>query len=387
MSHQSHQGMSKTKAFIRTFAWFPGIDAEVERQVRRCLPCQAVQDVANEQPIKPNELPTGPWQYLEMDFQGPYPNGEYVFAMVDRYTRWPEIDIFRSAPDAKGTIKSLKTIFTNKGVPEVCQSDNGPPFQSYEMKEYSKQAGYYHKHITPEWPRANGTVERFNRSMKKAIQASHVQGVKLRDAAHTFVGMYRATPHRATGVSPYAAMHGGRQMKGPLPVLAQQGNTVDRDKDQQYRKKMEESRRNNGAHELVVGDTVLMRQAKRNKLTPAFSPEPLKVVEVKGSSVMVSDGQRAIMRDGSYFKKFASADEEEEEDDDPFADGVEASRPQEQVVEVAIGAGEDLQEPDAQEQQPQLTGEEDGPSTAAPRVDHPRRENRQRPVRFRDGEQ
>ena len=315
LSHESHQGMSKTKAFIRTFAWFPGMDTEVEKQVMRCLPCQAVQEIANEQPIKPNELPTGPWQYVEMDFQGPYPTGEYVFAMVDRYTRWPEIEVLRSAPDAEATIKAMKAIFSNKGVPEVCQSDNGPPFQSQVMKEYSRKAGYYHKHITPEWPRANGTVERFNRSMKKAVKAAHVEGVKLKDATQKFVEMYRATPHSATEVSPYAAMYGGRPMKVSLPVLTKEGDTIDRAKDQVYREKMKESRKDQGEHKLVVGDTVLMKQRKLDKLTPAYCPKPLTVIEVKGSSVVASDGHKSVMRDGSYFKKIEKSDEEEEEDE------------------------------------------------------------------------
>ena len=68
LSHRAHQGMSKAKALLRTYSWFPGLDKEVERQVSRCLPCQAVQAEASDQPIKPSELPTGPWQHVEMDF-------------------------------------------------------------------------------------------------------------------------------------------------------------------------------------------------------------------------------------------------------------------------------------------------------------------------------
>ena len=52
-----------------------------------CLPCQAVQPAHNNQPIKLSESPTGPWQYVETDFQGPYPNGKYIFIMIDRYSR------------------------------------------------------------------------------------------------------------------------------------------------------------------------------------------------------------------------------------------------------------------------------------------------------------
>jgi hypothetical protein len=68
--------MTKTKSYARSFCWFPGIDAMIEQKVKN--QCQAVQDTNLEQPIKPRLLPDGPWQQVEMDFQGPYPKGQYV---------------------------------------------------------------------------------------------------------------------------------------------------------------------------------------------------------------------------------------------------------------------------------------------------------------------
>ena len=179
LCHKAHQGMSKSKSFARSFCWFPGIDNMIEQKVKKCRQCQAVQDDNLEQPIKPRILPDGPWQQLEMDFQGPYPTGQYIFVVIDRHTRWPEVKILKRAPDAKMTMDAMEGIFRNKGVPEVCQSDNGPPFQSKEMSDFAKKHGYVHKHITPEWPRANGMVERFNRSMKEAIQAAVIEGKRF----------------------------------------------------------------------------------------------------------------------------------------------------------------------------------------------------------------
>ena len=80
------------------------------------------------------------------------------------------------------------------------------------LASYTKQ-GFVLKHITSEWPRANGTVERFNRCMKEAIQAGHVEGKPMRDAGTTFLQSYRASPHTTTKKSPFAAMHGGREMQ------------------------------------------------------------------------------------------------------------------------------------------------------------------------------
>ena len=87
------------------------------------------------------------------------------------------------------------------------------------MKNFSNLMGYTHKHITPLWPRANGTVERFNRAMKEAIQKGNIEKIPMREAVLQFLQSYRATPHRATGVSPYAAIYGGRQMRTQLPNI------------------------------------------------------------------------------------------------------------------------------------------------------------------------
>ncbi len=227
LGHEGHQGISKTKSFIRQFCWFPGLDAKVERQIKECLTCRATQPCRSHEPIKASELPKGPWQFVEMDFQGPYPNGEYIFVMIDRYSHWPEIAFFRQPPTAKTTINVMKSIFANKGILEVCQSDNGQPFQSAEIKSFAAKQGFVLKHITPEWPRANGTVERFNRCMKEAIQAGHVEGKSMRDAATTFLQSYRASPHTTTKKSPFAAMHGGREMQTKMPMQTYRNDVVD----------------------------------------------------------------------------------------------------------------------------------------------------------------
>jgi len=211
------------------------------------------------------------------------------------------------------TCDALEEIFRNKGVPEICQSDNGSPFQSEEMQDFSRRHGYRHIHITPEWPRANGMIERFNRSMKEAVQAAHLEGKSIQEAADQFVAMYRATPHTATGVSPFEAMHGGRRMKTSLPVIPMKDNRINREKEEAYKKKMAE-KSGGKKHELKVSDTVMARQQKKNKLTPRFNPDKLTITEVKGSSVTASDGQFTTFRDASQFKPVKSEDENNELD-------------------------------------------------------------------------
>jgi hypothetical protein len=226
---------------------------------------------------------------LVINKQGIKPNPKNVKNLQDASQPTSKVELrsflgmawFRNAPNANITITAMEKIFTNKGVPAVCQSDNGLPFQSKEMEQFAQSSKYRHHHITPEWPRANGTVERFNWSMKKALQAATLEGKSLRDASQRFLQMYRSTPHSTTGVSPHAALHGGREIRTVLPLMTPTNHVIDCIRDQRYKAKMRNGLR---PHELRVGDSVIVKQTKVNKLTPTFNPTPLRITEVQGST-------------------------------------------------------------------------------------------------------
>ena len=41
-------------------------------------------------------LPPEVWHTLHMDFCGPFPTGEYLFVVIDAYSRFPEVEIAHS---------------------------------------------------------------------------------------------------------------------------------------------------------------------------------------------------------------------------------------------------------------------------------------------------
>ena len=93
LAHEGHQGMSKTKSFIRSKVWFPYMDKAVEEEVSSCIPCQANTNRCTKQPLCMSELPRGPWLYLSVDFCGPLPTGEYLLVIVDEYSWYPVVEI------------------------------------------------------------------------------------------------------------------------------------------------------------------------------------------------------------------------------------------------------------------------------------------------------
>ena len=134
----------------------------------------------------------------------------YLLTIIDNYSRFPEIEIV-SSTSAKSTIPKLDKILSSMGIPSKIISDNGPPFNSIEMKEYSKHMEFYHHRITPLWPQANGMVENFMRSINKLVKTACVEGKNWKQQLFKFLRNFRATPH-PTSVSPASLLFQGRQV-------------------------------------------------------------------------------------------------------------------------------------------------------------------------------
>ena len=75
--------------------WFPGIDKNVEKVVRNCLPCQACADSTNKEPLKMIEFRKEPWKEVSIDFCEPFKTGECILVIIDDYSRYPEIEILK----------------------------------------------------------------------------------------------------------------------------------------------------------------------------------------------------------------------------------------------------------------------------------------------------
>ncbi|KAK9718529.1 RNase H-like domain found in reverse transcriptase [Popillia japonica] len=92
LAHRGHLGMVKTKQLLRSKVWFPSIDKMVELETEG------------------TELPSAPWENLDIDFAGPYPGGKYLLILIDEHTRYPIVEVI-SALDAQTVTKKLRHIF------------------------------------------------------------------------------------------------------------------------------------------------------------------------------------------------------------------------------------------------------------------------------------
>ena len=309
LAHEGHMGIQKTKQYLRACVWFPKMDGLVETLVNRCLPCQAVTSTKQREPLQMTPLPPEPWQLVAADIFGPLPSGEKVLVLKCLRSKWPEIGIFlrNQSTNADSVIAAMEKMFAVHGIPDVVRTDNGPPFNSKAFKQFSKKVGFQTQKVTPLWPEANGQAEAFMKCLGKIVRTAHIENRDWKVAVDRFLLAYRATPHPSTGVAPANLMFPGRRFKTLLPsstsATASRAAVAKFNREaMQAAKAYADKRRRVAPSSLRTGDLVLVRQSKKNKLTPPFDPLPYRIVAIKGAMVTAERGGHTIVRNSSFFK-------------------------------------------------------------------------------------
>ena len=306
-----HLGMTKTKQMLRHKYWFPGMNRLVEEIIGQCYECQVTTKQHRNEPLKMTDIPEKPWQVVSVDFGGPYPDGHYNLVVIDKRTRFPDVEIVYST-SAKSTKEKLKKVFATHGTPEQVETDNGPPFTSKEFNDFALEEGFKHHRVTPLHPQANGEAENFMKLLNKAEQRARLENKSASLAIQELLTGYRSTPHPATGVTPYEAMM-NRQVRTKIDYRERTkktfhtNNTEMNKRDRCYKQKIKDNAENKNTrrHRLAIGDHVLLEQKKVNKWTSPYEYKPYIVFKIKGSSIWarrITDG-RVVCRDSTCFKR------------------------------------------------------------------------------------
>ena len=325
IAHEGHQGLVKTKQLLCEKVWFPKIDNEVKKKIEQCTPCQANSCGSRPDPLQMSPLPPKAWHTLHMDFCGPFPTGEYLFVVIDAYSRFPEVEIVHST-SASAIIPKLDRIFSTHGLPLIIKSDNGPPFNSEDIRKYMAENGINHSRITPLWPQANLEAENFMKPLTKAIRSAHAEGKTWKKHLYKFLLNYRTTPHCTTGFAPTELLF-NQKIHNKLPQLSdntQSASLEVRRKDEKAKAKMKahaDAKAKVTPSKIAVGDLVLAHQRKQNKLSTPYDPRAFRVIHKRGTMITICRNGKYITRNASHFKKVNSKltdtnlDDDEQDDD------------------------------------------------------------------------
>lgn len=294
-AHEGHVGESAMKKIMRDYFWWPGMAKEVEEFVKHCGTCAVLSKRNPPLPLSSRELPSGPWQILQIDFLAlpGFGSGEFL-SVVDTYSRYLTVTEVKRI-DAEYVNAALCDVFKQWGLPLILQSDNGPPFQSVAFTQFWENKGVKVRKAIPLSPQSNGMVERNNQGITKSVSAAKIDGSNWRHAMNNYVHKHNTLiPHSRLNVTPFELLVGWK-FRGLFPSLgSRQENDLDRtdvqERDAEAKlksKKYADSSRGAKESNINCGDEVLVWQNKKHKTDPTFSSERYRVIAREGAKVVI----------------------------------------------------------------------------------------------------
>ncbi|KAG6458358.1 hypothetical protein O3G_MSEX010822 [Manduca sexta] len=282
MNHDEvgHFGYEKTLNRIREIFWFPKMRRFLKKYVSACLQCahHKAPSGCKEGMLHPIPKIDTPFHTLHADYLGPFVRSKrgntYILAIIDSFTKFINIKAVR---DTKSTtaIRVFKEYFSNFGTPSRLITDQGTYFTSAKFKSFITSSNIKHILNAVATPRANGQIERYNRTILDALSTKcHGKGDNIWDeyVGDIQLGM-NTTMNKATGKSPSELLFGFKVLNSSENMINEVLNEIitrvtDDDlaevrsaaklrieKQQQYSKKLFDKRRKN-VTSYNIGDLV-----------------------------------------------------------------------------------------------------------------------------------
>jgi len=313
LTHEGHMGINSCKNLIRNNYYFHELDSMMAIHAKTCHACQTVTDTSRFEPIIPTDIPCTKNSHWDIDFKSHTPSNDSILVIIDEATEYP-ILITTKKQTTDAAINALKQVFKKYGMPKNIKSDNGPAFASADFKSFMKSCNITYQPITPVWPRANGSAERFMRNLNRVIRCALVENKNWKNEMVKYINNYRATPHTMTKISPNEAMNLVDDVKFPtvnrpqrpnIEQIIKQNNIIAKQRMKHYGDKHLNVKKT----AFKENDLVLVKFDKDNKKTvgkynPIFDPKPYKIKKIKGSLIEAERSDHSIARNSQFFRKF-----------------------------------------------------------------------------------
>lgn len=213
-----HLAVDKTISQIQQHYWFPRLRKYVTRYIRCCLNCLYNKNSGGPQPgfLHCIQKEPTPMDTLHIDHLGPFVKSKqgnmYLIVSVDAFTKYVFMKAVKNTKSSP-VIHFLKEIFNTFGVPRRIICDQGTAFTSKEFKKYATEIGVKVVYNATGTPRANGQVERYNRTVLSALAAStDEEDTWDQNIPRIRLGINSST-NKATNKSPHEMIF-GYQLRG-----------------------------------------------------------------------------------------------------------------------------------------------------------------------------
>ena len=161
-----------------------------------------------------------PFELIHSDLSGKFSRQSlgghwYYLSLIDDATRFAWVRFIHKKSDTKAVVQNFLRYVERQFDAKVkrFRSDNGGEYNSGELQSIFKQNGIVHETSPPYFHEANGTAERFNRTITTAARAMIRDDQSLHlwaEAVHTAVFLKNIAPHSRLLSTPFEALYGDK---------------------------------------------------------------------------------------------------------------------------------------------------------------------------------
>ena len=94
--------------------------------------------------------------------------GSENLVVADHYSKYP---FARQIPSGQSNINTVIQMLSERGIPKVVRSDNGPHYSGQAFQEFTRERGFQHVTSSPHYRRSNSFIEK----QVKSVKAGHLK--------------------------------------------------------------------------------------------------------------------------------------------------------------------------------------------------------------------
>ena len=152
--------------------------------------------------LKPHEVSPRPWVKIGVDFFQDHLGKKHLI-VADYFSKFPYVFPVASIHHFK-TITHLRELFASEGIPAVVMSDNRPPFNGEEFRQFAHEFDFVHTTSSPHFHQSNGFIE----AMVKKVKNTYKKMDRSPNAQARTLLQLCDTPIMADLPSPVEILHG-----------------------------------------------------------------------------------------------------------------------------------------------------------------------------------